>query len=409
MSVSEPQPHLKIAFIAPSCDGTDVGEAWSSFQWAKGLAERFELTVLSHRKRGRMPLAEQLPSAEVIEWPDSPLAHRWERFSNSANPAYISFYFKARRWLRESIAEGRKFDIVHQISPLSLRYPSPALGLGIPFILGPLAGSLNTPREFLSELRSAPLYTYLRGIDGLRIKYDPLLRRTFEEPQIVMGVAPYVKDLLHSVALKRFEVMNETGVVELPEIRHEEKETGRCRLLYVGRITRTKGVRDAIRALSRVSASLNVTFDIVGDGDDRALCEDEVRTLNLAHCITFHGRRPRSEVDTFYQNADVFLFPSFREPSGNVVLEAMSFGLPLIVAERGGPGFVVGDDHGIRVPVTTPSEYAERLCSAIVSLASNPDLRSRMGRIARERISETHIWSRKIDAVSELYKEVAMK
>ena len=61
-------------------------------------------------------------------------------------------------------------------------------------------------------------------------------------------------------------------------------------------------------------------------------------------------------IDDFYRAADVFVFPSYREPGGNVVFEAMSFGLPLVVGDRGGPGSAVDERSGIRVPprVTGP-------------------------------------------------------
>ena len=53
---------------------------------------------------------------------------------------------------------------------------------------------------------------------------------------------------LAGVGLRRFEVMSETGLVALPEPVHRTGRQGQVRLLYVGRLIRTKGARDAIRA-----------------------------------------------------------------------------------------------------------------------------------------------------------------
>ncbi|NIR59104.1 MAG: glycosyltransferase family 1 protein, partial [Gammaproteobacteria bacterium] len=61
------------------------------------------------------------------------------------------FHARARRWVRRAISAGRHFDVAHQLTPIALRYPSPVTGLGIPVVLGPLAGSIETPGPFEAE------------------------------------------------------------------------------------------------------------------------------------------------------------------------------------------------------------------------------------------------------------------
>ena len=395
----------KVVVIAPGCDGTDVGEAWSSFQWVRQLSKLYDITVLTYRKRNRSSLVGQLPDIEVIEWKDLPLVHRWERFNSGFKPGILTFNWKALRWLRKEIVQGRQIDLIHQITPIALRYPSVGYRLGLPYIIGPLAGSLSTPAKFEEEMSGETWYLRLRQSDAFRIKFDPFLRRTFERADVVIGVAPYVRDILGPLELKRFEVLCETAVTELPKLNATRENPDICRLLYVGRITRMKGVRDAIRALAQLTRSEQVTLDIVGDGDDRGPCEREAHKLGVDHKVVFHGKVPRADVDDFYRNADVFLFPSMREPSGNVVLEAMSFGLPLIVADRGGPGFVVDNSFGIRVPVTSPNEFAKRLGTAIITLVSDPALRKKMGDMARERVATEHVWGEKSKVMSRIYED----
>lgn len=397
---------LKVVLICPACDGTDVGEAWSGFQWAHHLSRICDLTVLTYRKGGRPAIAPQLPHAEVVEWRELSLTAQFERFNSIVKPAYVPFYLQARRWLKRERRSGRIINIVHQVSPLAIRYPSPAVGLGLPFVLGPLAGGLETPEAFKPECRKEPVYMRLRALDGLRLNVDPFLRRSLRDAAVVIGVAPYVADILQAIPLKRFVLMSETGVLQLPALPDEPQASSTLRLLYVGRIVRTKGVRDAVRALGQLPSSCNASLDIVGDGEDRVRCEEEAQALGLRTRVRFHGRRPREEVDHFYRQADVFLFPSFREPSGNVVLEAMSFGLPMIVADRGGPGHVVNDNNGIRVPVTTPSEYPRQIARAIERLAEDSILRRHMGTAAREQIRSTYLWEKKAERMATIYEDV---
>ena len=201
--------------------------------------------------------------------------------------------------------------------------------------------------------------------------------------------------------------MSETGVTQLPKPRCAGKEPERLlRLLFVGRVIRTKGVRDAIRAIAKLKDIDVLRFDVVGDGDDLPACKDEARALGVSDVVTFHGRQPRSDVDAFYARADVFVFPSFREPSGNAVIEAMSHGLALIVADRGGPGFVVDDECGFRIPVADPQHFASQIAEAIHKLALEPNLVVVMGTAAREKVRRQFLWDVKIDRMIEIYYKV---
>jgi len=397
----------RVLLIAPGCDGTDVGEAWSTHQWADRLSTRCDLTVLTYRKRNRP--ATDLPGARVVEWLDLPLVGRFDRFNSMLKPGHIAFYHKARRWIRRALADGETFDLVHQVSPLALRYACPAIGLGMPTIIGPIGGSLDTPTEFAGEFGAEPWYVKLRGLDRWRLRHDRKLRATFADASAVVGVAPYVNDILRSAGIspKRFELMNETGVVQLPAETHRTPTEGReLRLVFVGRIVRSKGVRDAVRAIATLDESVSIRFDVVGDGQDLAACRGEADQLNLGDRIVFHGRKPRAECDRFYQNADVFLFPSIREPSGNVVLEALSHGLPVLAADRGGPGFVVDDSCGIKVPVTTPEAFVVELASAIRRFTDEPALVASLGAGTRRRVESLALWDRKVDWLVGLYDEL---
>jgi glycosyltransferase involved in cell wall biosynthesis len=407
---------MKLLLIAPWACHNDVGEAWSTYQWIEGLSARYETTVLTTRKRCRDSIRDRLPrDVEIVEWTDPGFFARHERFNSIVKPDYLAFSRRARAWIRAAQSRGRRFDLVHQLSPLALRYSSPAAQMNVPLVVGPLAGGLETPAPFRDELGSEPVYARFRGIDRLRLRWDPRLRATIESAAVVIGVAPYVLNLLHHcrVRVPRFEIMSETGVCEIapprgplaPERAHE------FRLVYVGRLIRTKGLRDAIRALGRLrqtgaAARRHVSLTVIGDGPDRALCEAEAQQLGVGDLVTFRGRLPRTEIDRFYQEADAMIFPSFREPSGNVVLEALSFGLPVITTTCGGPGYAIDETCGIRVDPVSPDAFSEGLAAAVSRLAGDPALVRRLSAGARKRAQDHFLWSSKIDRMSALYATV---
>jgi glycosyltransferase involved in cell wall biosynthesis len=394
----------KVLLVAPTIDRNDIGEAWVAYQWASNLAASHELTVLTYRKRGRPPITDQLPGVRVIEWREPPIVGQAERLNSLLKPAYFPFAWSAHRWIHDALARGEHFDVGHQPLPVAMRYPSPLTGKPFPYIIGPVGGGLQSPGSFEAE-DTAPWYMKLRQFDSFRLRRDPLLRRTYEQAACVLGIAPYVQDLLRGLRIRRLEYISETALTELPAPVHRPKASGPVRLLFVGRVIRTKGARDLVAAIGRI-IDLDIQVDIVGSGFDLQACKELAHQLGVDGKITFHGGVARAQVDNFYRQADIFVFPSYREPGGNVVFEAMGYGLPLIVSKLGGPGAAVDDQCAITLPADSTEQYAADLAVAITQLVTDPERRGRMGAAARRRVGEVGLWSRKVGKLNELYDQL---
>lgn len=396
---------MKLLMVAPTVDPSDVGESWVAWQWASHLAARHDLTLLTYRKRGHRGVVDLLPDARVVEWVEPPLVGSAERLNSLMKPGYLPFHVKARRWIDRALAHGETFDVAHQPLPVAMRYPSPLRGSGIPYVLGPVGGGLQSPPAF-DEQDTAPAYMALRRLDPWRLRHDPFLRATYEDAACVIGIASYVQEALAGLRLRRLEIVAETGLEDLPVLARAARADGPVRLLFVGRLIRTKGARDAIAALDHLR-DLDVVLDVVGDGFDRDACEGLADALGVRARVTFHGALPRVEVDSLYDRADVFVFPSFREPGGNVVFEAMGHALPLVVTDRGGPASAVDEQCAIRVPAVDPTQLAADLADAARRLCTDAALRERMGAAARERVAAVGLWSSKVDLIERLYEEIA--
>jgi len=394
---------LKLLLIAPFVCEQSIGEGASTYQLVSRLARKFNCTVLTYNLRADTPAGKNVPEARVVEWRDLPIVGRFSRLNSQLTPGYIPFFLRARNWLRKNLKrEG--FDLIHQLAPLALRYPCPAVGLGAPYIIGPLGGSLEAPPSLQSEVEREPLYRKLRALDGLRFRYDPLLRATYSQARVLIVVAPYVSKALASIELPPLRFMSEAGV-ERVYPRLCRSLGAPPRLLFVGRVIRTKGVRDAIRSIGHLS-NRDAILDIVGDGEDVAPCMREVASLGLQYRVRFHGYLPRAAVDAFYERADLFVFPSFREPSGKAVLEAMSHGVPVVAANYGGPAVVVDETCGRLVDPAPPDVFARSLAAEIDSVLANPLLRDALGEGAARRIEEQYTWNKKVDWLCNLYREV---
>lgn len=400
----------RILFLAPYANPEGVGEARSTFGWLRHLAHRVDGIALVHGDpwpavRDRL----QDTRVQVHGWPEPRLFHQLGRVNRMLKPGLVVFARNVRAWLREEGSRHR-FDIVHQLAPLSLRFACPARGLrGTKLVVGPVAGSLPGPPSLIDEIRE-PWWARLRRFDAARMRLDPRLRRTYQHADLVLGAGGYVKDLLPPDRRGRFEVMSEVGLEEpLPERAHRRTSDGGVSLLFVGRLVGTKGIFELVEAARLLGTSHPFRLDIVGDGPERQALETRVRELGLTERVVLRGRVSREGVDEFYRNADIFVFPSFREPSGNVVIEAMSWGLPLIVADYGGPAQNVTPECGVKVPVDSREGFISGLAAAIADLIRDPSRRDQLGRNARERAANHFVWEKKARQMVQWYEELLSK
>src|SRR5262249_15761347 len=154
----------------------------------------------------------------------------------------------------------------------------------------------------------------------------------------------------------------------------------RCKdftLGYVGRLTPEKNVRllvDVERALLSSGRS-NCRFIIVGEGYERPWLE---RNLHKAE---FTGVLTGEQLARAFSNLDLFLFPSRNDTFGNVVLEALSSGVPAIVTADGGPKYLVR--QGVTGLITRDDqEFVESILSLIDSRSVLENMREQARRFA---------------------------
>jgi glycosyltransferase involved in cell wall biosynthesis len=175
---------------------------------------------------------------------------------------------------------------------------------------------------------------------------------------------------------------------------------GTLNLLYVGRVVRTKGLRDAVRALALLPEALDFRFDVVGDGPDLDAVKDETRRLGLEQKTAFHGRLVREKIDAFYARADIFLFPSFREAAGGVIIEAMSHGLPQLCADIGGPAGIVTPLTGFLVEPQSPPRFANEIATVIMRVANDRALLQRLSEGSLKEAAKTYLWPRRVEMLA---------
>jgi len=125
---------------------------------------------------------------------------------------------------------------------------------------------------------------------------------------------------------------------EVPE--RDDGDAERTRLLYVGYLRDSKGVRYLVDAMEHLPSSFELT--IVGGGPEEGALRERAAENSAPDRIELTGNVPYEEVTQAYVNADVFVHPGvWPEPFGRTILEAMQAGLPIVATDIGGPAETV--------------------------------------------------------------------
>jgi alpha-maltose-1-phosphate synthase len=179
-------------------------------------------------------------------------------------------------------------------------------------------------------------------------------------------------------------------------------------VVFVGRITRQKGVPVLLRAAEHLDPQVQLVL-CAGQADTPEL-GDEVAGL-VGHLratrsgVTWlSGMLPRAEVIQLLSHATVFACPSLYEPLGIVNLEAMACGAAVVASDVGGIPEVVADGvTGLLVPPGDPARLAE----AITSLVRDPARAADMGRLGRQRAEAEFSWPAIARQTANLYQSLA--
>jgi glycogen synthase len=186
-------------------------------------------------------------------------------------------------------------------------------------------------------------------------------------------------------------------------------DAGKQFVLFVGRITRQKGIIHLVHALKHLHAGVQVVLcagapDTPEIGREMAEEVKQARTQTTNEIIWLEQIVPKEDIIPLYTQAALFICPSVYEPFGIINLEAMACGTPVVASAVGGiKEVVVAGKTGFLVPLESrgdadfeprdPDRFACDLATAVNSLLDDPEARSRMGARARERVEHFFSWT----------------
>lgn len=366
------------------CPDHPAGEHIRTYQEAHGPTPGLSFVFVPHGRVGR--LIRRLPGGFYVTY------NLWQR--------------RAARVAR-SLHAALRFDLTHQVTLCGYREPGYLWRLDVPFVWGPVGGTQNLPWRYLGQLGvSGAVSEAVRNVlNTLQLRFSSRVRRAARRSAALLSANSTVHEDLRRAHGVVSRVQLETGVPDTPRPRSARRSSGPLRILWASHCYSFKALPLLLRALSRLPSDVPYELTVVGDGPARRAWQRLARRLDIDRHIRWLGWLPHGEVLACYEAADVFVFTSLRDTSGNVVLEALAAGVPIICLDHQGVRDIVTDTCGIKVPVTNPATSIHAIARALQEVAHDRHRLRRLGDGALERAGALG-WSVLGSRLLEVYAEV---
>lgn len=414
------RPRLKVLLSAFACQpdrGSEGGTGWNAVEY---LHRHHDLTVMvaaicrssveSHLQSRPLPNVQW----EFVDLPWWLIGR--ERLKRA--PLRVYYYLWQLWALRAArkLARRTRFDVTHHITFGCYWRPSFLALLDVPFVWGPVGGAQSVPRQFRATL---PLQDRLFAIAKVAAEwtatvFDPLVRLTARRATIAIPTSQKGLTRMKRLGTEHCRLLPQ---ISLPGAEIEQlgalpvrQEAGPFRLISLGRLVGWKGIHLGLQAFAEFHKHYpDSEYWHVGDGPMRHYLQKMANRLGAAGSFKIIPNATRQEALALLGRSDVLLFPCLYDEPGWVVLEAMAARRPVLFV-YGKPHVPGADEAGFTPRRDTPANTIADLALALLTLASDLDLRLRMGE-AGHRLVRTHYhmrdWFRAMDDI--LREAAAMK
>jgi glycosyltransferase involved in cell wall biosynthesis len=385
--------------------------------WVHALSKYHDLWVITEKDEFQADIEKELKNKPELRdaihfyYISRERHHIWEKIWPP------SYYWSYRKWQKEaytlacSLHREIGFDLVHQLNMTGYREPGYLWKLPLPFIWGPIGGFMQMPWSFMSVLgwRSTVFYSARNIINSFQMRFSARVRKAINKANALIAATKEDKIAIKKIFNKESTLINETGVslLQAKQSQPQYKKDRALKLCWCGLIIGRKALPLALHAISRLQKELCIEMDIIGDGPEQKRNAIMAKKLGIDSVIRWHGWISHKMAQQIISQSDMMLFTSLQEGTPHVILEALSFGVPVICHDICGFGTVVDETCGIKIPTVNPQKSIEGFTGAIRKLANNPALLNELSNDAFKKASGL-TWEHKIDAVRTLYNKIAV-
>jgi glycosyltransferase involved in cell wall biosynthesis len=403
---------LRVLMSAYACEpgrGSEPGVGWHA---AWEMARHCDVTVLT-RSNNRPVIEEALAQASknapAFRYYDLPLP--WtviKKWPGGLTVYYVLWQLMVRWRFRALLPQH---DLVHHVTFNSVQFPGWWVAMRIPAVLGPLGGGMTCPPAYVKLFQRRRWRERIRTVVVRSLPYQPWWRLVIRSANSVLAANQETADLLTRCRSEMVPVRLETAITCAPDVHNRVRaERAHTRYLWLGSLLPWKAPILALMAFKRVhEARTAVELVMVGSGPEAARLKRFARVCGLEDAVHFPGHIAKADVNALLDTSDVFLFTSVRDTSGNVMIEAMSRGLPVIALAHQGAAEIGPEGVVLRVLPGNVEETVSRFAEAMLRLESDRELRTALGHAGYHYACEALAWSRYGEVMLAAYRDGVSK
>lgn len=392
--------YLISAYSVNPYKGSEDSIGWNwVLQYEKNYKKGDRIILLTKKfnekdtRRGLKEFNIQHVELVIVDVPD---ALNWFREKHSAfhHMYYILWQHWAWLWVKHS---GIRFDVIHHVTMNDYRIPSEMYkAKGAKVIWGPMGGAQVTPKP-LKVYEKNQFAAAFREFVNKSCSWNPFYKKALRSYYKIYCINNETQKQISRIVGKDVPLMPELALRdEYKNLPIRKGNNDILKIVFVGRLIGKKGIAFLVDALSLMPTDMNWELLIFGDGNDHALIEKQIADSGIGKNVKLMGNRPLNQIAEAYQQADVFVLPSLRETSGNVLLEAMAYAVPIVAFDTSfcrllkevGCGVFVNTDQALE-------GIKEDWCKAIVTLGQDKELAKQMGLNGYKYVNSKLTWDEK--------------
>jgi glycosyltransferase involved in cell wall biosynthesis len=402
---------MNILVLAYACEpdrGSEPGIGWNSILEISKSVDQVCVLTRKHNKE-IIDIALKKKSIKNVRFVHFDLPKIFLFLKQLGNGQLYYYFWSIKAYfIAKKLNKKIHFDMAHHVTYVNDWLPSYSALLPIPFVWGPVGGSnMRMPLNF---------YRYI----GVKNTVKEFMRNSVQNLFIYLGyfykltlkrskkIIVCNKDSYYNVPKKyhyKTEIHTQIGISNVQK--YQKRHNKKLKVVYGGLLLYWKGINLALDGFIEFHKTVpNSEFIIIGSGPEEQKLRKVVKENNLDSVVKFINFLPQKEFMNELSGADIFLFPSFHDSGGMVVVEAMSYGVPVVCLDAGGPSFSVTEKTGIKIKSINPNQTIKSITNALIKLANNPDLREQMGKMAIERVKIEFLWENKKKLFKRIYSEV---
>ena len=397
---------MNILYIAYSCDpynGSEDKLGWNIPLEAAKSHNVFVLTKAAHKKNIEKYCNENETGNIQFYYADIKRIYK-KIFKPPFYSGRLNIWHKAALPIAKRICDENGISIIHQIAPVEFRSIGKYYKIGnAKFVCGPIAGGQKVPKALLDYTKPKRYIETLRAVINGFYKLKFIAQKTESKCDCLMFANYETKEYLK--ANENSIVLSDTAIKddELGSAGQAGNEGKPFTFLIVSRFTKTKGFNLLFDALKRLPKACDYRLNIIGYGEEG----NTIKTLflndeALKGKVSFLGRIPFKKMSLQYSCANALVFPSFREATGSVILEAMAHGLPVITLNHCGGKVLCSDENSYLFDGKTKEDYINSLSKILLHCIQNPNEVLKKGDNAIIH-AEAFTFEKKVNTYTDIY------